>query len=94
MSMDYRRLGSTGTRVSELCFGTWRFGRESGGVAVVRRDLRRRVDRGLLLAHLGVLDDRLRFRVVGLLVRVVVAVGVLVSLRLRLAPRGRLRPDR
>ena len=32
MSMDYRRLGSTGTRVSELCFGTWRFGRESGGV--------------------------------------------------------------
>jgi aryl-alcohol dehydrogenase-like predicted oxidoreductase len=32
MSMDYRRLGSTGTRVSELCFGTWRFGRETGGV--------------------------------------------------------------
>jgi len=30
--MDYRRLGSTGTRVSELCFGTWRFGREKSGV--------------------------------------------------------------
>ena len=29
MSMDYRRLGSTGTQVSELCFGTWRFGRDS-----------------------------------------------------------------
>ncbi|SFR45502.1 aldo/keto reductase [Halogeometricum limi] len=32
MSLDYRRLGSTGTKVSELCFGTWRFGRESSGV--------------------------------------------------------------
>ncbi|WP_411962915.1 aldo/keto reductase [Haloferax sp. YSMS24] len=32
MSLDYRRLGSTGTRVSELCFGTWRFGRRTGGV--------------------------------------------------------------
>ncbi|WP_416839196.1 aldo/keto reductase [Haloferax sp. DFSO52] len=32
MSLDYRRLGSTGTRVSELCFGTWRFGRQSSGV--------------------------------------------------------------
>ncbi|ELZ59738.1 MULTISPECIES: aldo/keto reductase [unclassified Haloferax] len=32
MSLDYRRLGSTGTRVSELCFGTWRFGRKSSGV--------------------------------------------------------------
>ena len=30
--MDYRQLGSTGTRVSELCFGTWRFGRRTGGV--------------------------------------------------------------
>jgi aryl-alcohol dehydrogenase-like predicted oxidoreductase len=30
--MDYRRLGSTGTKVSELCFGTWRFGRKSSGV--------------------------------------------------------------
>ncbi|MDS0298382.1 aldo/keto reductase [Halogeometricum sp. S1BR25-6] len=32
MSLDYRRLGSTGTKVSELCFGTWRFGRETNGV--------------------------------------------------------------
>jgi len=32
MSLDYRQLGSTGTRVSELCFGTWRFGRKSSGV--------------------------------------------------------------
>lgn len=30
--MDYRTLGSTGLTVSELCFGTWRFGKESGGV--------------------------------------------------------------
>ncbi|RAW44951.1 aldo/keto reductase [Halorubrum sp. 48-1-W] len=30
--MDYSRLGSTGTRVSDLCFGTWRFGRRTGGV--------------------------------------------------------------
>ena len=30
--MDYRRLGSTGTKVSELCFGTWRFGRRTGDV--------------------------------------------------------------
>ena len=30
--MDYRRLGSTGTKVSELCFGTWRFGRQTGEV--------------------------------------------------------------
>ncbi|MEY7848441.1 aldo/keto reductase [Natrarchaeobius sp. A-rgal3] len=30
--MEYRRLGRTGIRVSELCFGTWRFGKETGGV--------------------------------------------------------------
>jgi len=30
--MEYRQLGATGTRVSELCFGTWRFGRKTGGV--------------------------------------------------------------
>lgn len=30
--MEYRQLGATGTRVSELCFGTWRFGRHTGGV--------------------------------------------------------------
>jgi aryl-alcohol dehydrogenase-like predicted oxidoreductase len=29
--MRYRKLGSTGTEVSELCFGTWRFAKESGG---------------------------------------------------------------
>ncbi|RYJ13311.1 aldo/keto reductase [Halogeometricum borinquense] len=32
MTLDSRRLGSTGTKVSELCFGTWRFGRETNGV--------------------------------------------------------------
>jgi aryl-alcohol dehydrogenase-like predicted oxidoreductase len=36
--MDYRRLGSTGTKVSELCFGTWRFGRETGGVVETDRE--------------------------------------------------------
>ncbi|PSP83709.1 aryl-alcohol dehydrogenase [Halobacteriales archaeon QS_6_64_34] len=30
--MEYTRLGSTGTTVSQLCYGTWRFGRETGGV--------------------------------------------------------------
>ncbi|MFB6193759.1 MAG: aldo/keto reductase [Halobaculum sp.] len=30
--VDYRRLGSTGTKVSPICFGTWRFGKESDGV--------------------------------------------------------------
>ncbi|ODR80285.1 aryl-alcohol dehydrogenase [Haladaptatus sp. W1] len=29
--MEYRTLGSTGTKVSELCFGTWRFAMESDG---------------------------------------------------------------
>jgi aryl-alcohol dehydrogenase-like predicted oxidoreductase len=28
--MDYRTLGATGTEVSELCFGTWRFGKRTG----------------------------------------------------------------
>jgi aryl-alcohol dehydrogenase-like predicted oxidoreductase len=37
MAMDYRRLGSTGTRVSELCFGTWRFGRQTGDVVETTR---------------------------------------------------------
>jgi len=36
--MDYRQLGSTGTRVSELCFGTWRFGREKSGVLETDRE--------------------------------------------------------
>jgi len=29
--MEYTRLGSTGLRVSKLCFGTWRFNQESDG---------------------------------------------------------------
>ena len=29
MSLDYVRLGETGLQVSELAFGTWRFGRET-----------------------------------------------------------------
>ena len=36
--MDYRRLGSTGTKVSELCFGTWRFGRQTGDVLETDRE--------------------------------------------------------
>ncbi|WP_435362242.1 aldo/keto reductase [Haloarchaeobius sp. DFWS5] len=31
MDLDYVPLGRTGTQVSELAFGTWRFGRESEG---------------------------------------------------------------
>jgi aryl-alcohol dehydrogenase-like predicted oxidoreductase len=30
--MEYVTLGRTGTTVSRLCLGTWRFGRETGGV--------------------------------------------------------------
>jgi aryl-alcohol dehydrogenase-like predicted oxidoreductase len=30
--VEYRTLGSTGLRVSELCFGTWRFGKRTGDV--------------------------------------------------------------
>jgi aryl-alcohol dehydrogenase-like predicted oxidoreductase len=36
--MEYTTLGSTGTRVSQLCFGTWRFGRETGGVVETDRE--------------------------------------------------------
>ncbi|NHN61832.1 aldo/keto reductase [Haloarcula sp. JP-Z28] len=36
--MEYTRLGSTGTTVSQLCFGTWRFGRETGGVVETDRE--------------------------------------------------------
>jgi len=36
--MDYRRLGDTGLSVSELCFGTWRFGRETNGVVETGRE--------------------------------------------------------
>nr|WP_165857857.1 hypothetical protein [Halonotius pteroides] len=35
---DYRQLGATGTRVSELCFGTWRFGRRTNGVLETDED--------------------------------------------------------
>jgi aryl-alcohol dehydrogenase-like predicted oxidoreductase len=28
--MEYRTLGATGTKVSDLCFGTWRFGKQTG----------------------------------------------------------------
>ncbi len=36
--MEYTRLGSTGTTVSQLCYGTWRFGRETGGVVETDRE--------------------------------------------------------
>ncbi len=36
--MEYRKLGATGTDVSELCFGTWRFAAESGGTVETTRD--------------------------------------------------------
>lgn len=36
--MEYTTLGATGTRVSQLCFGTWRFGRETGGVVETDRE--------------------------------------------------------
>ncbi|MFY4816067.1 aldo/keto reductase [Haloarcula sp. AONF1] len=36
--MDYQRLGDTGLSVSELCFGTWRFGRETNGVVETGRE--------------------------------------------------------
>jgi len=35
--MKYTRLGSTGTTVSQLCLGTWRFGRETNGVVETDR---------------------------------------------------------
>jgi hypothetical protein len=35
--MEYRRLGSTGLEVSPVCLGTWRFGKESGGVVETDR---------------------------------------------------------
>lgn len=36
--MDYRQLGLTGTGVSELCFGTWRFGKETGDLVETNRE--------------------------------------------------------
>lgn len=37
---DYgvRQLGSTGTKVSGLCFGTWRFGKETDGTVETDRE--------------------------------------------------------
>ncbi|TMT85927.1 aldo/keto reductase [Haloterrigena sp. H1] len=36
--MEYTTLGNTGTTVSKLCFGTWRFGRETGGIVETERE--------------------------------------------------------
>ncbi|MCU4925220.1 aldo/keto reductase [Halobacteria archaeon AArc-dxtr1] len=36
--MEYTTLGNTGTTVSRLCFGTWRFGKEVDGVVETERD--------------------------------------------------------
>ena len=36
--MEYTNLGSTGTEVSRLCFGTWRFGERTDGVVETDRE--------------------------------------------------------
>ena len=36
--MEYTTLGDTGTTVSRLCFGTWRFGKESAGTVETDRE--------------------------------------------------------
>ncbi|RQH00045.1 aldo/keto reductase [Natrarchaeobius oligotrophus] len=36
--MEYTTLGNTGTTVSRLCYGTWRFGRNTGGVVETDRE--------------------------------------------------------
>ncbi|MFC4248827.1 aldo/keto reductase [Natribaculum luteum] len=36
--MEYVSLGNTGTTVSRLCFGTWRFGKRHGDVVETERD--------------------------------------------------------
>ncbi|WP_331236569.1 aldo/keto reductase [Natronorarus salvus] len=36
--MEYTTLGSTGTRVSELCFGTWRFAKRSDGTVETEKE--------------------------------------------------------
>jgi aryl-alcohol dehydrogenase-like predicted oxidoreductase len=36
--MEYVTLGRTGTKVSQLCLGTWRFGRETDGVVETDKD--------------------------------------------------------
>jgi len=43
--MEYTTLGTTGTRVSRLCFGTWRFGEQSGdGVETTREEAHELLD--------------------------------------------------
>jgi aryl-alcohol dehydrogenase-like predicted oxidoreductase len=36
--MEYTRLGTTGTKVSQVCFGTWRFGKETDGTVETDRE--------------------------------------------------------
>jgi aryl-alcohol dehydrogenase-like predicted oxidoreductase len=36
--MEYTSLGSTGTKVSQLCLGTWRFGKQTGDVLETDRE--------------------------------------------------------
>ena len=36
--MEYTSLGSTGTQVSQLCLGTWRFGKQTGDVLETDRE--------------------------------------------------------
>ena len=36
--MEYTTLGSTGTKVSKLCLGTWRFGKQTGDVLETDRE--------------------------------------------------------
>ncbi|AHG04007.1 aryl-alcohol dehydrogenase [Halobacterium sp. DL1] len=45
--MEYVTLGNTGTKVSQLCLGTWRFGREaaSGETETTKREAHRLLDR-------------------------------------------------
>ncbi|MDR9411717.1 MAG: aldo/keto reductase [Haloquadratum sp.] len=38
MHLGTRPLGQTGLEVSELCYGTWRFGRETGGETETTKD--------------------------------------------------------
>ncbi|MFB1063173.1 aldo/keto reductase [Natrinema sp. H-ect4] len=50
--MEYTTLGETGTTVSRLCFGTWRFGKESDGTVETDREEARELldtawDRGI-----------------------------------------------
>jgi len=37
-AMEFTKLGSTGLEVSTICFGTWRFAKESGGVVETDRE--------------------------------------------------------